>query len=191
MSCNGTPRASIVAEGHMADHRLQQYSTTKQSVAPTPRQRTIAYLTVLLLLLGLLIGGSWYWNARPAHVQAAIADTRAATKRNDVMTVEAVTEDGVSLIGRRISIVSARVTAVTNHRTFWVVGSEGDPLLVVLGQPASTPVSTAPQFSSGERVSLTGVLHGVAKAESLSGKERAELAKTDVYLLASEVQRAR
>ena len=150
------------------------------------------YLMVLLLLLGLIVGGSWYWSARPAHVQAAIADARAATKRNDVMTVESVTEDGIALVGRQISILKARVTAVTNERTFWVVGGEGDPLLVVLGQSPSARVAAgASKIASGERVSLTGVLRRDAGAESLSAKERAELAKTDVYLLASDVQRVR
>jgi hypothetical protein len=177
----------------MADrnNRLHEHSK-KQTVAPTERRRTIAYLAVLLLLLGLMIGGSWYWSTRPAHVQAAIADARAATKRTDVMTVEAVTEDGIALVGRRISILKARVTAVTNERTFWVVGSEGDSLLVVLGQsPNARAAAGSPTFASGERISLTGVLHGASSAEPLTVKERAELAKTDVYLLASDVQRVR
>src|SRR5687768_6219876 len=107
------------------------------------------------------------------------------------MTVEAVTEDGISLVGRRIAIVNARVTAVSTDRTFWVVGSEGDPLLVVAGRSRSTPPSTAPAFSPGERLTLAGRLRDDSTAESLSRKERAELAKTDVYLFASEVQRVR
>ena len=173
------------------DNRLHEYSTTKQPVAPNERRRPLAYWMVLLLLLGLG-GGSWYWGSRPAHVQAAIADARSATKRTDVMAVEAVTEDAMALVGRQISILAARVTAVTNERTFWVVGSEGDPLLVVLGQsPGAGVTAGSPTFASGERVSLTGVLRGDAGAESLSARERAELAKTDVYLLASDVQRVR
>lgn len=152
-------------------------------------ERKVIRVLVLLVLLGLVLGGSWYWSARPAHVQAAIADARAATKRNDVMTVESVTEDGTALVGRQISILKARVTAVANERTFWVMGGEGDPLLVVLGRSPSARVAAgSPKIATGERVSLTGVLRDDAGAESLSAKERAELAKTDVYLLASDVQ---
>lgn len=149
-------------------------------------------LLVLLVLLGLIFAGSWYWDQRPADVQAAIADVRASTKRHDVMTVEAVTEDGVSTVGRHISILNARVTAVTNERMFWVVGSEGDPLLVVISQsPDARVAAGVPKFASGERVSLTGVVRNGVGGVPLSAKERAELAKTDVYLLASDVQRVR
>ena len=154
--------------------------------------RNTIRLVVLLALLGLVVGGSWYWNARPAHVQAAIADVRTATKRVDVMTVEAVSEDGQSVVGRRISILNARITAVTNERTFWVVGSEGDPLLVVIAQlPDARVTAGIPKFASGQRISLTGVVRDGAGGVPLSAKERAELSKTDVYLLASDVQLVR
>jgi len=154
--------------------------------------RNVIRLVVLLLLLGLLVGASWYWNQRPAHVQAAIADARTVTKRTDVMTVEAVSEDGPSLVGRQISILNARVTVVTNERTFWVVGSEGDPLLVIVGQSsAARATAGVPQVVSGERVSLIGVVRDGSGGATLSAKERAELAKTDVYLLAADLQRVR
>lgn len=162
--------------------------------------RNIIRLVVLLLLLGVVAGVSWYWSARPAYVQAAIADVRTATNRVDVMTVEAVSEDGLSAVGREISILSARITAVANERTFWVVGSEGDPLLVVVGQvPDARATATIPTFASGERVSLTGVVRDAAggkavnakEGKALNAKERAELAKTDVYLLASDVRLVR
>lgn len=149
-------------------------------------------LVVLLVLLVLVVGGSWYWEARPAEVQAAIADARTATKRVDVMTVEAVSEDGLSVVGRQISILHARITAVANERTFWVVGSEGDPLLVVIGQLPDTRVTAAvPRIATGERVSVTGTVHKGAGGARLNVREQAELAKTDVYLLASDVQRVR
>ena len=154
--------------------------------------RNVIRLVVLLVLLGVVVGGLWYWTARPAHVQAAIADVRTATKRSDVMTVEAVTEDGRSAVGRQISILNARISTVTNERTFWVVGSEGDPLLVVIGQlPDARLTAGVPRFASGERVSLSGLVHDDARVASLSAKERSELAKTDVYLLASDVQLVR
>lgn len=69
--------------------------------------RNIIRLVVLLVLLGVVAGGSWYWRARPAHVQAAIADVRTATKRVDVMTVEAVSEDGASWIAERQRTIGA------------------------------------------------------------------------------------
>ena len=151
--------------------------------------RNIIRLVVLLVLLGVVLSGSWYWSARPAHVQAAIADVRTATKRVDVMTVEAVSEDGLAIVGRQIAILSARITAVTNERMFWVVGSEGDPLLVVVGQlPDARVTAGVPKFASGQRVSVTGVVRDGAGTASLSAKERAELTKTDVYLLASDVK---
>ena len=151
--------------------------------------RNIVRLVVLLVLLGVIVAGSMYWDARPAQVQAAIADARTATKRVDVMTVEAVSEDGVSVVGRQISILNARISTVTNERTFWVVGSEGDPLLVVIGQ---LPDAQIPKLlASGDRVSLSGVVRDGAGGVPLNGKERAELAKTNVYLLASDVQPVR
>ena len=151
--------------------------------------RNIVRLVVLLVLLGVVAGGSWYLGERPAHVQAAIADVRTATKRSDVMTVEAVSEDGLAIVGRQISIPGARITAVTNERMFWVVGSEGDPLLVVVGQLRDARVTAGvPKFASGQRVSLSGLVHDDARVGSLSAKERSELAKTDVYLFASDIQ---
>lgn len=47
---------------------------------------------VLLLVVGVIVGSWWYWNQRPANVQAAISVVRDASNVTDVMTVEAVSE---------------------------------------------------------------------------------------------------
>ncbi len=83
----------------------------------------------LVILLGIVVIGLWYWNAQPANVQAAIADARMAANRHDVMSVEAISEGGASVVGRHVSVVNARVNQVTGPRTFWIAGEEGDPLL--------------------------------------------------------------
>jgi hypothetical protein len=147
---------------------------------------------VLLIALGFVVGGLWYWNTRPANVQAAIADARTAANRNDVMSVEAISEGGASVVGRQVSIHKARVSQVTGPRTFWIAGDEGEPLLVLIalsGDGAGTEASL--KLEPGTRVSVSGVLRSAVGREPLGSEDRAQVAKASVHLVASEVNRVR
>ena len=143
----------------------------------------------LVFLLGVFViaGGWWYWNERPANTQAVISGARDASGVNDVMTVEAVSEGGASLVGRDISIPNARVTDVTGQRTFWVAGSEGEPLLVVIAHTREAGL----QLTSGERVSITGVVRDAASKFPLSSEDAAAVAKTRLHIFATEVRQVR
>jgi len=137
----------------------------------------------LLLIVVLCVGaGWWYWNERPATVQAAIGQVRDASNVSHVMTVEAISEGGEAVVGRSISILNARVTEITGPRTFWVAGSEGEPLLVVIA-PSQDSLTPAP----GARVSLVGTIREGPSKFSLSKEDQAQLAKANLYVFATDV----
>lgn len=130
--------------------------------------------------------GWWYWNARPANVQAAISAVRDGSNVDHVMPVEAISEGGVSMVGRSISIVNARVTDVTGPRTLWVAGSEGAPLLVVIA-----PDRDVVKLASGDRVSLGGVVRDGTSKFSLAAEDQAQITKATLYVLATDVRQIR
>lgn len=136
----------------------------------------------LLIVLVCVVAGWWYWNARPATVQAAIGNVRDASNMSHVMTVEAISEGGEAVVGRSISILKARVTQITGPRTFWVAGSEGEPLLVVVA-PSRDPLKLTP----GARVSLVGTIREGPSKFSLSTEDQAQLAKANLHVLATDV----
>lgn len=138
----------------------------------------------LLLAVVVTAGGWWYWSQRPANAQAVISGARKAANVNDVMTVESVMGGGESLAGRSISIVNARVTNVTGPSTFWVVGGESEPLLVVIAPTRETGLKLAP----GERVSIDGVVRDTASKFAVSSADAAQVAKARLHLFATEVR---
>jgi hypothetical protein len=141
---------------------------------------------VLLVLVGAAVVGLWYLNERPAQMQAAISEVRDGANVNHVMTVEAISEGGASVVGRAISIVNARITEVTGPRTLWVAGSEGEPLLVVIA-----PSRHAVTFASGDRIGLEGVVREGPSNFSLTAEDHAQVAKADLYVLATDLRSAR
>lgn len=141
---------------------------------------------VLLVLVAAAVVGLWYVNDRPAQVQAVISEVRDGANVNHVMTVEAISEGGASVIGRSVSILNARITEVTGPRTLWVAGSEGEPLLVVIA-----PSRDAMTVAAGDRVGIEGVVREGPSRFSLTAEDQAQLAKADLYVLATDLQPAR
>lgn len=139
---------------------------------------------VVRISLGCVVAGWWLWNERPATAQAAISTVRDASNQSHVMTVEAISEGGEPLVGRSIAILNARVTEVTGPRTFWVVGSEAGPLLVVVA-PSRDPLKLAP----GEHVSLNGVVRAGPSKFSLGAEDQVQLAKANLHVLATDLRR--
>jgi len=144
---------------------------------------TKKFWAAVLISLGCVVAGWWLWNERPATAQAAIANVRDASNVSHVMTVEAISEGGESLVGRGVSILNARVTDVTGPRTFWVVGSEAGPLLVVVA-PSRDPLKLTP----GERVSLNGVVRAGPSKFSLDTKDQAQVSKANLHVLATDLR---
>jgi hypothetical protein len=132
----------------MAKHPHPTIESTNPSGAE-PLPRDLKKWVPLSLFLVCAGGGSWYWSTRPANVQALISEVRDGSNLPHVMTVEAISESGASIVGRSVSIKNARVTAVTGQRTFWLEADEAEPLLVVHAPSPSvvTPVA-------GSRVSV-------------------------------------
>lgn len=174
----------------MANHNTK----LSDHLTPAPVTRrpkwTMAWAIAVIAAV-LFLAGSWYWNARPAQVQAVISEARSTSNRSDVMTVEAISEGGVTLVGRNISIVNARVLQVSGPRTFWVAGREGEPLLVLMG-PAQDDAAAAPalEVAVGERVSINGVLRLGADGNIPAAEDRAHVSKEPLHLAATAVQKA-
>ncbi len=98
----------------MANHSTDVHGESAPPLSTSGRRwaNPTAAWVLLVVLLALVVVGLWFWNSRPAHVQAAISAARQTTQQSDVMTVEAVSEAGRSVVGRHISIVNARVSHV-------------------------------------------------------------------------------
>lgn len=160
--------------------------------APTTRRpKWTSAWAIAVLAAVLFLAGSWYWNARPAQVQAAISEARSTTNRSDVMTVEAISEGGVTLVGRTISIVNARVMQVSGPRTFWVGGNEGEPLLVLMARGRDDAAEApALEIAVGERVSINGVLRLGVDGDVPAKEDRAHVSKEPLHLAATAVQKA-
>lgn len=76
---------------------------------------------------------------------------------------------------------------MTGERTFWVAGSEGRPLLGVIAPTRET----GQKLTSGERVSINGVLRGEASKFPLSSEDAAQVAKASLHLFATELRQLR
>ena len=147
----------------------------------TRRQRR---WVVLLGLAGAAVVGVRYLNERPAQLQAAISEVRDAANVHHVMTVEAISEGGASVVGRSISILNARITDVTGPRTLWIAGGEGEPLLVVIAP------SRDMTFGSGDRIGVEGVVRQGPSHFPLTAADQAQVAKADLYVLATAMRPA-
>lgn len=142
---------------------------------------------VVVLIVAAVAGIWWYRDQRPANMQAVIAGVRDASNVTDVMTVETISEGSASLVGRHISIPDARVTDVTGQHTFWVVGSEGKPLLVVIAPDRDGGL----KLTSGDRVSISGAIRAEASKFPLSSEDAAQIAKASFHVFATDVRQVR
>jgi hypothetical protein len=154
----------------------------------TNRAMRRTYWMLLVGFAGLVLVGRWYWTERPANFQANVAEIRTATGTRDVMTVEAITEEGDGLTGRHVMIPRARLSRVEGERSFWVSGEEGDALLVVIGR-SSRLENGKVSLAVGHRVSIEGILHRSADRAQLVGIDLSQMGDPPVYLLASNVTR--
>jgi hypothetical protein len=168
---------------------MTNYTGLKSPTPPSLSPNVLKVWVAALATLVLVTGGWWYWNSRPAQVQAAIADVRNSAGRSDVMTVEAIAEGGRSLVGRHVSVVNAPISRVTGERTFWLASSDGDSLLVVTARSSDATVSGASlKLTVGARVTVDGVLRADLTREPLGAEDTIEVKKTDVHLFASEIR---